>query len=82
MSLICGYNLKSNPSTNVTWSNPRGESVHNSGRYMIDDGPEVVQLNIRSVTKSDGGTWRCSLQMLDIDQEENIFDITLSTLGM
>lgn len=79
VSLICGYNLKSNPFTNVTWSNPSEERVLNSGRYTMDDGPEVVQLNISDVTKSDSGTWRCSMQMLE---EEKIIDISLSVLGM
>lgn len=84
VSLICGYNLKSNPSTNVTWSNPKGEKVPNSERYMMADGPEVVQLNIRNVTESDSGTWKCSMpQLPHKDQEEMVFNIiNLSVLGM
>lgn len=84
VSLICGYNLKSNPPSSVTWSNPRGERVLNSEKYSMDDGPEVVQLNISNVTESDGGTWKCSLQILDkdVDQKENMFNISLSVLGM
>lgn len=81
MSLICGYNLKSNPSINVTWTNPQGEQVLNSERCTMDDGPEVVQLNISNVTKNDNGMWRCSMQMLDMNQNFNI-DINLSVLGI
>lgn len=47
----------------------------------MDDGPEVVQLNISNVTKNDNGMWRCSMQMLDMNQNFNI-DINLSVQGI
>ena len=65
----------------MTWTNPQGERVLNSERYTMDDGPEVVQLNISNVTKNDNGMWRCSMQMLDMNQNFNI-DINLSVLGI
>ena len=64
VSLICGYNLKSNPKASITWTDPRGNPVTINDAYSQDDGPEVVQLNITSVKKSDNGTWRCSMEVL------------------
>ena len=31
----------------------------------MDDGPEVVQLNITDVSQSDSGKWRCRVEVND-----------------
>ena len=67
VSLICGYNLDSNPPAAITWSNPQGILVTSSKKYTLDNGPEVVQLNISSVSESDSGTWKCSIKVQDSD---------------
>ncbi len=77
MSIICGYNLKSHPSATISWTDPRGKEVTNSERYTLDDGPNVIQLNISNVTESDNGMWKC---LLNKDQEEKT--INLSVLGI
>ena len=64
MSLICGYNLESNPKATISWTDPRGNPVTISDNYTQDNGPEVVQLNITRVNKSDNGTWGCSMEVL------------------
>lgn len=60
VSLICGYNLDSNPSVNITWTNPQRKVVHNSDRYILDNGPDIVRLNITNTSGDDHGTWTCN----------------------
>ncbi len=59
MSLICGYNLNSNPPANITWMDPQKKPVEASSLFVLDDGPTVVRLNISSARNSDNGTWIC-----------------------
>lgn len=92
VSLVCGYNLDSNPPAIITWTDPKGDRVVNNGRYILDDGPKVVQLNISTTSKSDSGIWVCSVlvnkHVLDKDQiniQEEMttkFNISLEVLGM
>ena len=63
VSLVCGYNLIGNPSAVISWTNPQNKQVNNSGRYQVDNGPKVVQLNITEASKSDGGTWKCTVKV-------------------
>ena len=72
VSLICGYNLDSNAPVNITWTNPQGNVIHNSDRYIYDNGPEIVRLNITSTSNDDGGTWMCSFTK---------FEFTLTVVG-
>ena len=62
MTLICGFNLQSNPPASITWKDPNNRTVANNSDYSIDDGPKIVQLIINNVTKSDSGFWRCIIQ--------------------
>ena len=66
ISLICGYNLESNPQPQITWTKPsgKGEDLLSDNRYSRSDGPEVVSLNITSVNKHDNGTWRCTVELV------------------
>ena len=64
VSLICGYNLDSNPRANITWMNPQNQPVNTGGSFVLDDGPMVVQLNISSASSGDSGTWICRVDVI------------------
>lgn len=64
VSLICGYDLDSNPQAIITWTDPRGNKVTDNDQYLADDGPEVVQLDITRASISDSGMWRCSVNVI------------------
>ena len=57
-SLVCGTGLDSNPQATITWTAPDGTAVVDNARYNLDNGPEVVQLNITHTFLSDTGIWR------------------------
>ena len=63
MRLICGYDLKSNPSAIVSWINPDGEPITISERFTMNNGPEEVSLKIANVDKDDNGTWTCTVEV-------------------
>lgn len=63
VSLVCGYNLIGNPSPEVSWTDPQNKQVANSSRYVMDNGPGIVQLNITEASESDSGTWRCTVNV-------------------
>ena len=64
--LICGYNLDSNPPAVITWTGPYGKVVtKNMDSYIMDNGPQVVQLNITNADESDGGRWTCNVRVSD-----------------
>ena len=62
MSLICGYNLDSNPKAAITWTDPQWKPVKASNLIILDDGPMVVRLNISNASNSDNGTWTCTVE--------------------
>ena len=64
VTLICGYKLSSSPSTQITWTHPEGHPVQLGDRYVLDNGPQIVRLNISNASKNDGGVWRCSYTLL------------------
>ena len=81
MSLICGFNLDSNPLSTVIWTDPENRQILEShSRYTLDDGPEVVLLNISETMEADTGMWQCSVKYED--QNVVTFNITLKVLGM
>ena len=61
VSLVCGYNLVSNPPAIISWSDPQGKLVENNALYTIDNGPREVRLSIFNATKENNGIWKCSL---------------------
>ncbi len=67
VSLICGYNLDSNPPVNITWTDPQGNVVQNSDRYILDNGPEIVRLNITNTSNNDNGTWKCNSAKFEME---------------
>ena len=63
ISLVCGYELHSNPLANITWVHPNGSTVEKCDRITTDNGPGVVQLNISNTHVSDGGNWTCIVEV-------------------
>ena len=60
--LICGTGLDSNPPANITWTAPDGTTIIvDNERYKVENGPEVIKLNISSTVLSDAGVWRCDV---------------------
>ena len=82
VSLVCGYNLESNPAATITWTDPNdGKILQSNGRYMLDYGPEIVRLNISEASESDSGLWTCSVR--DGSGSTGIeFNVSLEVLGM
>ena len=72
VSLICGYKLDSYPPVNITWTDPKGNVILNSDRYIQDNGPEIVRLNITNTSKHDNGRWTCNFAK---------FEFTLTVVG-
>lgn len=60
VNLICGRDLKSNPSAIIRWTNPKGEPVTSSER---NNGPEEVSLEIADVGRDDNGAWTCTVEV-------------------
>lgn len=63
VSLVCGYQLRSNPPAIITWLYPNGSTVENSDRIIIDSGSELVKLNVTSASASDNGSWTCRIEV-------------------
>ena len=63
VSLICCYDLESNPPAKITWTDPQGNEVKSRSNYFQDDGPGKVQLNISEVAVGDSGAWQCSIEV-------------------
>ena len=63
VNLICGRNLKSNPSPIIRWTNPKGEPVTSSGRFSMINGPAEVSVEIADVGRDDNGTWTCNVEV-------------------
>ena len=63
MSLVCGRDLKSNPSAIIRWTSPNREHVTSSERFIMNSGPEEISLEIANVGKDDNGTWTCTVEV-------------------
>lgn len=68
ISLICAYNLDSNPAAVITWIDPLQKPVANSSNYQQHDGPDLLQLKIFRVSKSHDGIWKCNI-LVESDAE-------------
>ena len=67
VTLICGYDLQSNPRATITWINPSGNKVLATENYSQDDGPGVVQLHIKRANRTDRGQWTCKMEVPDVN---------------
>ena len=61
LSLVCGRHLDSNPNATVTWTAPDNTDIMENARYRLENGPEVVRLNLTRTIMSDNGIWRCEV---------------------
>ena len=61
VSLVCGYNLDSNPPAVVTWRDPWGRLVTSNNLYTVDHGPDVLKLDIASANREHEGVWTCNV---------------------
>jgi hypothetical protein len=77
VSLVCGYNVASNPPANVFWSDPQGKIVESSGFYTTENGPREVRLNISNATKENNGTWKCSLTTKYSNGTDNTVELNI-----
>lgn len=66
---MCGFNLSSQTETEFIWFSPTGMRFkHHDGEssdYSVENGPEVVRLNITNATVMDDGLWNCTVSTID-----------------
>ena len=55
---MCGTGLDSSQAT-ITWTAPDGTTIMNNARYNLEDGSDIVRLNVTDAVMSDTGVWRC-----------------------
>ena len=46
LSLVCGRGLVSNPQAIIVWTAPDGTTIMDNARYNLEDGQDVVRLNL------------------------------------
>ena len=61
LPLICGTGLESNPQAIITWRAPAGTTIMDNARYTLDNGPDIVRLNITHTLLNDTGMWFCEV---------------------
>ena len=65
LSLVCGTDLDSNPSATVTWTAPNDSIIMMSNaRYDVENGPDILRLNISRTSLADAGMWTCDVRVL------------------
>ena len=65
LSLVCGTGLDSNPQATITWiASDATRITMNMGRYILDNGPEIVRLNFSTTLMSDNGVWMCEVLVM------------------
>ena len=76
ISLVGGTGLDINPQATITWTAPSGTTVAvmNNDRYHLENGPEIVRLNITNTVLSDSGIWRCDATVSILSRGPEIND--------
>ena len=65
ISLVCGTDLDSNPPATVTWTSPDDSRIiMDNARYDVENGPDIVRLNISHTSLADAGMWTCDIRVL------------------
>jgi hypothetical protein len=86
-SLVCGTGLDSNPQATITWTAPNGTTITvNNDRFNLENGPDIVRLNLSRTLLGDAGMWRCNIRTESESDEyqvdNNIFVRTnIATIG-
>ena len=62
VSLVCGTDLDSNPQATITWTGPDGTTIMENARFNLENGPDIVRLNLSHTLLSDAGIWRCDIR--------------------
>ena len=62
VSLVCGTGLDSNPQATITWMAPDGTRIMKNARFNLENGPDIVRLNLSLTILSDAGIWRCDIR--------------------
>ena len=82
ISLVCVYNLKSNPPVSITWTDPSGNVANDGGNFEFDSGLEIVQIHIKEADVKYRGKWNCSLWQHDHgDMLKLSYVVTLVVVG-
>ena len=59
-SILCGSSLDSNPEATVTWSNPSGIMISDTGRFnFVKNLAGDVMLELTTLLVDDMGVWSC-----------------------
>ena len=85
ISLTCGFNLMSQREIKFIWFSPTGTLIKRSEPkgYSVEDGPDVVRLNVTNATMRDDGLWNCTAPASAIRQSTAIvlLQIQLTVVG-
>ena len=81
VSLIFGYELRSNPPVIIVWTDPSGDEVNGGENFELDRGPDVVQIHIKKAYVKHNGIWNCGLYRHDNGGKLKSYDVTLIVLG-
>lgn len=71
VSLVCGYDLDSNPRAFVTWRDPWGRLVKSDDLSITGSGPGVLRLDIANVNRTHEGVWTCNVMVKYSDGSES-----------
>ena len=64
LSLVCGTDLDSNPPATITWTAPSGDIIGHNTWYQLENGPDLVRLNISNISFMDAGVWMCDIHVM------------------
>ena len=62
VSLVCGTGMDSNPQATITWIAPDRTTITDNARFNLENGPDIVRLNLSRTLLGDAGIWRCDIR--------------------
>ena len=80
VTLVFGYDLRSNPPITIVLTDPSGDEVNGGENFELDRGPHVVQIHINTVDVKHRGIWDCGLYQHNGDKLKS-YVVTLVVLG-
>ena len=85
LSLVCSRGLDSNPEASITWTAPDATTVVDNARYDLENGRDVVRLNVTHTILSDTGTWTCEVLVRSerhiVNNEGNLVTGAIAVVG-